>query len=126
MSKITIKASDVSMDAELMQTSTALAIYHSLPLSGAANVWGDEIYLEIPLQLELEDDARQDVDVGDLAYWPSGPAFCIFFGPTPVSRGNAPRAYSPVNVFGRIKGDAAVFKSIAKGTRISIESNDEH
>ena len=123
MSKITIKASDVSISAELMRTATALAIYDSLPLSGSVNVWGDEIYFEIPLQLELEDDARQDVDVGDLAYWPSGPAFCIFFGPTPVSRGDAPRAYSPVNVFSRVKEDALVFKTVANGSRILIEAD---
>ena len=86
-------------------------------------MWGHEIYFEIPLQLELEDDARQDVEVGDLAYWPSGPAFCIFFGPTPVSLGDAPRAYSPVNVFGSVKGDALVFKTIANGSRILIEAD---
>lgn len=123
MSKITIKASDVSIDADFLQTPTARAIYDSLPLNGSVNVWGDEIYFEIPLQLELEDDARQDVEVGDLAYWPSGPAFCIFFGPTPVSRGDVPRAYSPVNVFGRIKGDASVFKTIPNGSKILIEAN---
>ena len=103
--------------------TTARAIYDSLPLNGLVNVWGHEIYFEIPLQLELEDDARQDVEVGDLAYWPSGPAFCIFFGPTPVSRGEVPRAYSPVNVFGRVKGDALVFKTVANGSRILIEAD---
>jgi len=123
MSKITIKASDVSIGAEFMQTATARAIYDSLPLNGLVNVWGDEIYFEIPLQLDLEDDARQDVEVGDLAYWPSGPAFCIFFGPTPVSRGNVPRAYSPVNVFGRVKGDVLVFKTVANGSPILIEAD---
>jgi hypothetical protein len=123
MSKITIKASDVSIDAEFLRTPTARAIYDSLPLNGLVNVWGHEIYFEIPLLLGLEDDARQDVEVGDLAYWPSGPAFCIFFGPTPVSRGDAPRAYSPVNVFGRVKGDALVFKTIANGSRILIEAD---
>ena len=123
MSKITIKASDVSIGAEFLRTPTARAIYDSLPLNGLVNVWGHEIYFEIPLQLELEDDARQDVEVGDLAYWPSGPAFCIFFGPTPVSRGEVPRAYSPVNVFGRVKGDALVFKTVANGSRILIEAD---
>lgn len=122
MSNITIKTSDVSIGAKLLQTPTARAIYDSLPLNGLVNVWGHEIYFEIPLQLELEDDARQDVEVGDLAYWPSGPAFCIFFGSTPVSRGDAPRAYSPVNVFGRVKGDALVFKTVANGSRILIEA----
>ena len=86
MSKITIKASNVSIGAEFLRTPTARAIYDSLPLNGLVNVWGHEIYFEIPLQLELEDDARQDVEVGDLAYWPSGPAFCIFFGPMRLSK----------------------------------------
>jgi len=119
--KISIKSLDMSVVAVLLQTPTASAIYDALPLDGTANAWGDEIYFDIPLQLELEEDAREEVVVGDLAYWPAGPAFCIFFGPTPVSRGDEPRAYSPVNVFGRVEGDAAVFKSVADGTSIQID-----
>ncbi|MEN8243388.1 MAG: cyclophilin-like fold protein [Thermodesulfobacteriota bacterium] len=119
--KISIKASDMSVAAVLLQTPTAHAIYEALPLDGTANVWGDEIYFDIPLQLELEEDAREEVAVGDLAYWPSGPAFCIFFGPTPVSRDETPRAYSPVNVFGRVQGDATVFNTVADGATIRVE-----
>jgi hypothetical protein len=70
--------------------------------------------------MEREPDARADVDIGDLAYWPAGAAFCIFFGPTPVSRDAKPRAYSPVNVFGRILGDASVFNSITDGKQIRV------
>ena len=121
MMKIVIKAAGASMEAELLQTPTADAIYNALTVTGSANVWGEEIYFNIPLQLELEEDAQAEVSVGDLAYWPSGPAFCIFFGPTPVSRGDAPRAYSPVNVFGRVQGDAAVFKAVANGAAIRVE-----
>lgn len=121
MSKITITAAEVSVGAVLLETPTAQAILDALPLEGSANVWGDEIYFDIPLQLDLEVDAREEVAVGDLAYWPSGPAMCIFFGPTPVSRGNEPRAYSPVNVFGRVAGDALVFKSVADGAPIRVD-----
>ena len=121
MLKISITASDVSVDATLLDTPTAQAILAALPLEGSVNVWGDEIYFYIPLQLDLEDDAREEVAVGDLAYWPSGPAFCIFFGTTPVSRGSEPRAYSSVNVFGKVEGDALVFKSVADGTPIRVD-----
>ena len=121
MPKISIIASDVSVDAVLLDTPTAHAILDALPLEGAANVWGDEIYFGIPLQLDLEEDAHEEVLVGDLAYWPSGQALCIFFGPTPVSRREEPRAYSPVNVFGRVQGDALGFKSVADGALIRIE-----
>lgn len=119
--KIVIKTSDLSVTAVLLQTPTASAMYDALPFDGTVNVWGDEIYFDLPLQLGLEEDARAEVAIGDLAYWPAGPAFCIFFGPTPVSRGDEPRAYSPVNVFGRVEGDAAVFKSVADGTSIQID-----
>ena len=74
----------------------------------------------IPVKVALESSARADVDVGGLAYWPSGPAFCIFFGPTPVSTSEQPRAYSPVNVFGRVLGNPQLFKSVANGTVIKI------
>ena len=66
------------------------------------------------------DDAVQDVAVGALAYWPPGSAFCIFYGPTPVSRGDRPRAYSPVNPFGRVRGDATRFREVANGADITV------
>jgi hypothetical protein len=53
-----------------------------------------------------------------------GAAFCIFFGPTPVSEGSEPRAYSNVNPFGKIEGDAGVFASVRSGTRITVERGE--
>jgi len=120
MAKINISAGNISLEAEILDTPTASKILEALPLESSANVWGDEIYFDIPLRLEQEPDARADVEVGDLAYWPAGPAFCIFFGPTPVSTGDQPRAYSPVNVFGRIIGDARQFKGISSGTAVMV------
>lgn len=115
-----IEVEGLTVAAELKDTPTAQKIIEILPLEGSANVWGEEIYFDIPLQAELEPDAREEVDIGDLGYWPAGPAFCIFFGPTPVSRGDQPRAYSPVNVFGKVVGDAKQFKSVPSGATIYI------
>lgn len=120
MAKINISVGNVSLEAQLLDTPTASKILESLPLESSANVWGDEIYFDIPLSLEQEPDARADVQVGDLAYWPAGPAFCIFFGPTPVSTDDQPRAYSPVNVFGRVSGDTGKFKTISAGSVIKV------
>ena len=120
MAKINISVGNVSLEAQLLDTPTARKILETLPLESSANVWGDEIYFDIPLSLEQEPDARADVEVGDLAYWPAGPAFCIFFGPTPVSTDDQPRAYSPVNVFGRVSEDTAKFKTISAGAVIKV------
>ena len=120
MEKINISVESLSLEAEMFETPTARKMMEALPFESSASVWGDEIYFDIPLSLELEPDARADVEVGDLAYWPAGPAFCIFFGPTPVSTGDQPRAYSPVNVFGRVSGDTGKLKTISAGAVIKV------
>ena len=124
MKKISISVENVSVEAEMFDTPTAGKILEALPFESAVNVWGDEIYFDIPLSLDQEPDARADVNVGDLAYWPAGPAFCIFFGPTPVSSGDQPRAYSPVNVFGRVLGDAKLFKEVSSGAKVKVTKTD--
>jgi hypothetical protein len=118
--RISIKAGDVAVTAELNNTKTAQAIWDALPIQSRGNRWGDEIYFSIPLSLEPE-NAREVVDVGDLGYWPPGTAFCIFFGPTPMSQDKEIRPASPVNVFGKVIGDAAVFKQVASGTKLTID-----
>jgi hypothetical protein len=120
--KITITAGDVKADATLLATATADAIWEALPLDGACNLWGDEIYFTIPVSTGLEEDARETVEKGDLGYWPSGPAFCIFFGPTPMSSGDEIRPASAVNVFGAVVGDCSLFKKVAQGAPIRVEA----
>jgi hypothetical protein len=124
MNRITIAAGDIVLQAELNDSPTARQIWEALPVEGAANVWGDEIYFEIPVEAEQEPDAREQVEVGELGYWPVGRAFCIFFGPTPVSTDERPRAYSPVNVLGRVLGDAAQLRGVPHGTRVQITAAD--
>ncbi|MEZ4673322.1 MAG: cyclophilin-like fold protein [Caldilineaceae bacterium] len=106
--------------AELNDSETAQEILAALPLEANATKWGDEFYFDIPVQLAEAADARAEVEVGALAYWPPGNAFCIFFGPTPVSRGNEPRAYSPINVFGRLLDDVAPLRSIRSGAAVKV------
>jgi len=125
MHNINISVGGIFLEAELKDTPTAKRILEILPVEGIANIWGEEIYFDIPLELELEPDAREAVEVGDLGYWPAGPAFCIFFGTTPVSRDEKPRAYSPVNIFGRVVGDAAQLKSVSNGARIRVKRMDD-
>ena len=117
---ITISVNDIRLEAELGTSATAVEILQALPFESIVNTWGDEIYFTIPVAVQQEHDARAEVEIGELAYWPMGKAFCIFFGPTPVSRDDKPRAYSPVNVFGRVLGDATAFKGIANGARIRV------
>ena len=119
--RIAITAGPVRMEAELDDSPTAQAIWGALPITGQASLWGDEIYFEIPVQMELASDARADVEVGELGYWPVGSAFCIFFGPTPMSKGEKPRAASPVNVVGRVLGDAAEFRQVPDGAIVTLK-----
>ena len=122
---ITISAGNITLEAQLNDSRTAAKILEILPLEGSANVWGDEIYFDIPLEIEQESNARAEVEVGELGYWPVGSAFCIFFGPTPVSTDDKPRAYSPVNIFGQILGDAKQFKAVSSGSIVSVRQKKE-
>jgi len=118
---IRIRAGDVEALAELNDSKTAQAIAQALPIEGQANTWGDEIYFSIPVRVD-DEQPREVVELGDLGYWRPGSAFCIFFGPTPASRGSEIRPASAVNVFGRIAGDPKVFKSVPDGARVVVEA----
>lgn len=124
MRRIRIRAGQVEAEADLATTPTADALWQALPIRGRANRWGDEIYFEIPVACPVEPDAREVVQSGEIAYWPPGDAFCIFFGPTPASRGAEIRAASPVNVIGRVRGDPAVFTRVRGGTTVTIERSE--
>ena len=123
MQSIIIRIRSVTIEAELMDTPTGKGIWEALPIQGSVNTWGDEIYFNIPVSLPLEPDAREVVSVGDLAYWPPGKAFCIFFGPTPMSMGDEIRPASAVNVFGKARGDLEPLKSVDNGETILIEKS---
>src|SRR5262245_7691117 len=118
--RIRITAGSVSADGVLNDSATAGLIWAALPLAVPGQTWGDEIYFEIPVKAKAE-SPRETVEMGDLGYWPPGSAFCIFFGPTPASRGAEIRPASPVNVFGNVDGDPRVFKKVRSGTTVKID-----
>lgn len=121
MKKITIITDKITLTAELNNSPTADAIWETLPIEGTVNRWGEEIYFDIPVSMDSEPNARADMEVGELGYWPVGSAFCIFFGPTPVSHGDKPRAASRVNVIGMVEGDATRFGEVEDGAMIRLE-----
>ena len=106
---IIITAGRARVRAELNDTATAQAVARALPIESEVNRWGGEIYFSIPVEVDLEEGAREVLEAGDLACWPAGNVFCIFFGPTPASIENEIRAASPVNVVGRVQGDLEAF-----------------
>ena len=119
--KILIRSGKITMEAELNDSSTASALFAALPLSARANTWGDEIYFQVPVDRKLDASATDLVEVGDLGYWPSGSAFCIFFGPTPISRKDEIRPASAVNLIGKVIGDARVFKAVRDDDLIELD-----
>ena len=116
---INIKTGMIEITAEIDETTTADAIWQALPIQSTVNTWGEEVYFSTPIDVE-PDNGREVVDAGDIGYWPPGKAFCIFFGRTPASRGNEIRAASPVNVFGKIIGDAKIFQAAKTSDKIHV------
>jgi len=122
MSKtINIIAENVQVEAELNDSPTAKSIINELPIEASAQRWGGEIYFSIAVETKLEEDSRDVLEAGELAFWPPGNAFCIFFGPTPASQGNDIRAASEVNIIGKMKSDWSALWDVPNGARIVIK-----
>jgi hypothetical protein len=119
---ITVDAEGISLQIVLDESSTAQAVANALPIEGIVSRWGSEIYFEIPVKIAKGKGAREQVEVGEVGYWPPGHAFCIFFGRTPASRDEKPRAASPVNVFGKVAGDPKLLRKLKDGSRITVRS----
>ena len=118
---IRIRAAEVSVTAALNASITADAVWDALPITGHVQTWGDEIYFSIPVDAAEAADAAATVDKGAVAYWPPGSALCLFWGPTPMSRGDEIRPASAVNVIGAIDGDPTVLAAVPSGAEIVVE-----
>ena len=119
--RIKIVAGGVEAMALLNDSETAHLAWAALPISASASIWGDEIYFRIDLSAS-EQDAREVVDIGDVAFWPPGQALCLFFGPTPMSVGDEIRPASAVNVIGRIEGGPTTLKAVPAGAGVLVET----
>lgn len=119
--EIEIDLGDESFKAELADNYTAKEISAALPVQTSPSFWGDEIYFEIPVDIVENEQLKTKLEAGDLAYWPDGNAFCIFFGPTPGSTGSEPRPASPVTVIGELLEDPELLSELDKGSIGDVE-----
>ena len=118
---IILKIGEIRLSAELNNSHSAEKLKLLLPLEFSMSRWGDEYYGDCGIEMELSQDARDVMEVGELAVWPTGKALCIFFGPTPVSKGSEPRVVSPVNPVGKLIGDKEVLKKLGSSIHVRIE-----
>jgi hypothetical protein len=117
---IIIEAGKITSEAVLAETEAASAIWDALPIESTSNTWGEEVYFSTPVTLSLDETAKEVVDMGDLGYWPTGRALCIFFGLTPMSRGDEIRPASAVNIVGKIIGDPKLFNEVRSGEKVRV------
>lgn len=122
MAGLRIRVDDIELTAAWTgdNPQTRAAIEAALPLSGEAARWGDELYFGTPVDVPAE-DAQAEVPVGAVAYWPQGDALCLFWGPTPASEGDEPRAASPVNVVALVD-DVGQLAGVGNRATISVEA----
>lgn len=107
--------------AELRETPTARRLLEELPVSGPANVWGEEVYFSVPFSADPEPDAATVVEKGAVCFWLDGDALALLFGSTPVSQGDECRLISAANIVGMMDGDPSVLRSVRSGDVITVD-----
>jgi hypothetical protein len=117
---ISIKVGEIEVNGVLNDSLTAKLIWENLPIESSGNLWGEEIYFSIPVNSELDETARDVVKLGDLGYWPTGRAFCIFFGPTPLSEDDEIVPASDINIVGQLTDDLNKLKGFKDGDFVTI------
>ncbi|MEF8785918.1 MAG: cyclophilin-like fold protein [Haloarculaceae archaeon] len=122
MSELTVTVDGHELSANWTEDNpeTRAAIADALPVSGNATRWGEELYFSIPVEVPPE-RTREEVPVGAVAYWPQGNALCLFWGPTPASQGDEPRAAGPVTVVGQLD-DVSALRAVDGGATVRVES----
>jgi uncharacterized protein len=122
MAKIRITAGKLQFDVALEDTPTTGALLEALPFASTAQIWGEELYFEAPVNANLEPEARQTVEAGTVCFWVEGSALALPWGRTPISTDARPKLVSPCNVLGRIVGDAQRLAQVKPGDRIKVEA----
>jgi hypothetical protein len=121
MTALTVTVDDIELAATWSEENpeTRAALADALPVSGEGTRWGDELYTRIPVDVEPE-ETQEDVPVGAIAYWPGGNALCLFWGPTPASSGDQPRAAAPVTVVAQVE-DTTPLADVDDGAFLRFE-----
>ena len=122
MNSINLKFSNYTLNIKLRSTNTANAIKNILPFKSIVKTWGDEIYFEIPIKknLDLESDAKDVINLGEIAYWIDGKSIAIGYGKTPISQNNEIRLAAKTNIWGDAVLDVKELGKIRDGDEIII------
>ena len=122
MNSINLKFSNYTLNIKLRSTNTANAIKNILPFKSIVKTWGDEIYFEIPIKknLDLENDAKDVIVLGEIAYWIDGKCIAIGYGKTPISQNNEIRLAAKTNIWGDAVLDVKELGKIRDGDEIII------
>jgi hypothetical protein len=107
--------------AYLRDSPSVTQLLARLPARATAQIWGEEVYFELPLEAGLETDAQQVVEPGAVCYWVEGRSLALPFGPTPASHGQECRLVTRCNVLGQIDGDPRQLKAVKPGTAITVQ-----
>ncbi|KJU84040.1 hypothetical protein MBAV_003770 [Candidatus Magnetobacterium bavaricum] len=118
--RILLSTGEVKLRAELNDSATAATFRALLPMEVRLSRWGEEYYGDCGINVDIAEDAKEVMEVGELAVWPVGNALCIFFGPTPVSTGDEPRAASKVNPIGKLTDSHEPLKKLASSISVKI------
>ncbi|MCI0399776.1 MAG: hypothetical protein L0Y67_06655 [Gammaproteobacteria bacterium] len=121
MQRLRLKLGSVDLEAELLDTATAKAIYRQTPYSSLAKTWGEEVYFSFPLDVLKEPNAKDVVEAGELAYWVEGQCIAIGYGKTPISRGNEIQLVAKTNIWGKALGDVKQLRAVKDGDPIQVE-----
>ena len=116
--KICIKNHEIVVN--LKNTTTAELIWKSLPLISDIHLWGEEVYFFTNLASVLENDAKDVISFGEIAYWPSGKAIAIGYGKTPISVFDEIRLADRCNIWGETEYDLKKLKDVGSGERVEI------
>jgi len=118
--KIRIISGNISITATLRETPTAQSIANVLPITSRAQTWGEEIYFPVPVRAELEADAKDVVEAGELAFWVEGNCIAIGYGKTPVSQGNEIRLAAQTNIWADAIDDVKQLASVKAGDEVRV------
>lgn len=121
MNTVKITIGKVVIGVELLDTPTAKAITASLPFGSKAQLWGKEVYFDTPVISELEHNAKDIMQPGEISFWPGGQCIVLGFGPTPMSVGNEIKLAEKTNVWGRALSDVNDLNSVKAGDFVFVE-----